>query len=119
MSQSAERSRRFVAVVAAALLALFCATALSAVAAPTAWAQEDSGESNPGEERAETFEADTSGAQTENIPGGLLMVAAYAVVWTVLLGYLMSLGVRQAKTARNLERLRQDLEAREPASAED
>lgn len=84
-----------------------------ATAAPV-FAQEE----DPGESRAETFEAAT-GAQTENIDGGMLMVVAYGVVWVLVLGYVMSLGFHQARTTRELERLRRDIEAageREPAS---
>lgn len=70
-------------------------------------AQED-----PLEDRAETFEAAEAGAQTENIPGGMLMVVAYNLAWVFVLGYVVSLGFRQARTARDLERLRDDLAAR-------
>ena len=42
-------------------------------------------EPDPAAERAESFEAAT-GAQTENVPGGLLMVTAYGAVFLLLLG---------------------------------
>lgn len=65
-----------------------------------------------GESRAETFQA-AEGAQTENIPGGMLMVVAYGVTLVLVLGYVVSIGMRQARTARELERLRADLSKRE------
>jgi len=91
------------------------AAALLATSAPAviALAQDDDGaeEIDPAAERAQTFEAAEEGAQTENIPGGLLMVAAYAVIWALMLGYTVSLGFRQARTAAELARLREDLAA--------
>jgi CcmD family protein len=70
------------------------------------------------EERAMAFEA-SEGAQTENIPGGALMIAAYGVVWLLVLGYVVSLGYRQARTSGDIERLRRDLKAVEEKAAED
>lgn len=64
---------------------------------------------DPAASRAQTFEAAGEGAQTENIPGGMLMVAAYGVIWVLVMGYVMSLGMRQASTARELDRLQGDL----------
>ena len=67
-------------------------------------------EPDPAEERAQSFEA-AEGAQTENIPGGMLMVVAYGAILLLVLGYVGSLAMRQAKTQEELERLRGDLEA--------
>ena len=72
-----------------------------------ALAQDD--ELDPAEARAETFVAAEPGAQTENIPGGLLMVIAYDVVWVLMLLYVLSLGFRLTRTQRDLDRLRQDI----------
>ena len=68
------------------------------------------GEPDPAEERSQAFEAAT-GAQTENVPGGTLMVVAYGAVFLLVLGYTVSLGFRQAKTQREIELLRGDLAA--------
>lgn len=91
------------------------AAALLATSAPAvvALAQGDDGaeELDPAAERAQTFEAAEEGAQTENIPGGVLMVVAYGVIWALVLGYTISLGFRQARTAAELARLREDLAA--------
>lgn len=59
------------------------------------------------------FEAAEQGAQTENIPGGTLLVVAYAAAWLLLFGYLFSIGMRQSAVSRDLQRLREDLEAAE------
>ena len=40
--------------------------------------------------------------------GGFLF-AAYAIVWAVLLGYVLFLGSRQAKVKRDLEQLKEML----------
>jgi len=94
------------ALVAAALFAS------SAPAVVVLAQDEESGEEiDPAAERAQTFEAAEEGAQTENIPGGLLMVAAYGIIWLLVLGYTVSLGFRQARTAAELARLREDLAA--------
>ena len=77
-----------------------------------AFALAQEGEEDPLEDRAETFEAAEPGAQTENIPGGMLLIVAYGIAWITVLGYVVSLGFRQAKTAGDLERLRQDLAER-------
>ncbi|MBX3271393.1 MAG: CcmD family protein [Sandaracinaceae bacterium] len=65
-------------------------------------------EQSAGEERAMTMEAAT-GAQTENIPGGMLMVVAYGVVWALVFGYVGWLGMRQSKLAGDLARLSDDI----------
>lgn len=67
-------------------------------------------EPDPAAERADSFQA-ASGAQTENVPGGTLMIAAYGAVFVLIFGYVASLAVRQNNTQRELDRLRQDLEA--------
>ena len=41
------------------------------------------------------------------------MVGAYGVTLVLLLGYVVSIGMRQARTARELDRLRADLSKRE------
>ena len=89
---------------------LFTAIALaSALALPALALAQDEPAEDPLEDRAETFEAAEPGAQTENIPGGTLMVVAYDIAWVLVLGYVVSIGFRQARTQRDLERLRNDL----------
>lgn len=83
------------------------------VAAPmgVALAQYEEHAENAAESRAASFEA-ARGAQVEQVPGGTLLIAAYGAIWILLLGYVVSIGFRQARTARELDQLRHDLEAR-------
>jgi hypothetical protein len=46
-----------------------------------------------------------SGPAQESVPGGVLVVAAYALVLGLLGAYVLRLGVLQARTQRDLERL--------------
>lgn len=47
------------------------------------------------------------GAEREQVPGGLMMVAAYGVVWLLLFAYIVHIGRLQARTQRDLERIEQ------------
>ena len=82
------------------------------LAAPVyAYAQEaaDDPSKDPAESRATSFQA-VEGSQKDEVPGGGLMVAAYAFVMVVLVGYVARLGSLQGKTARELERLTRVIE---------
>jgi CcmD family protein len=109
-SSCGSRSRLARGALRAAFAALVMTFASTLANVSVAAAQGDAAES-----RAATFEA-AEGAQTEDVPGGSLLVGAYGVIWVLLLGYVVSLAFRQARTASDLERLRQDLEARDPAT---
>lgn len=63
------------------------------------------------EDRATSFQA-VEGAAKEDVPGGPLLLGAYAFVLVLLIGYAARLGALQAKTGRELERLTRALEAR-------
>jgi hypothetical protein len=76
-----------------------------ALVAP-AFAQEDTSE-----DRATSFQA-VEGPPKEDVPGGPLLVGAYAFVLVLLIGYAARLGALQSRTARELERLTRTLEAR-------
>jgi hypothetical protein len=56
------------------------------------------------ESRATAFEA-VQGPTTEQVPGGMLLVAAYAVVLVLLVGYVGRLGALQRKNSDELSRL--------------
>lgn len=58
--------------------------------------------------RSTEFRAMTGPAQ-ESVPGGMLLVSAYAVVWVVVFGYVLRLGGLSAATRTKLERLEQAL----------
>jgi CcmD family protein len=81
--------------------------ATSALAQPTKMEEVD-----PGQDRATEFRAVT-GPQAESVPGGLLLVAAYAVIFLLLLGYVVRLGVLQERIASDVTRLERSLAARE------
>lgn len=55
-------------------------------------------------DRATSFQA-VSGSAHEDIPGGTLLVAAYAIVLCVLVVYLVYLTAMQQSAARELTRL--------------
>jgi CcmD family protein len=64
--------------------------------------------------RATSFQA-VQGAQAEQVPGGGLLVAAYAVVLVLLLGYVARLGMMNKKTQGEVERLTRALDAHRKA----
>ena len=89
------------------LAALSLCFALSLLALPAfAQSQED--------DRATSFQA-VEGAQHEDVPGGKLLVAAYAVVMVLLVGYVARLGMMHRKTASDVERLSRLLETQRKA----
>lgn len=60
-------------------------------------------------DRAQTFEAVT-GPVREDVPGGPLLVAAYALIWLCVFGYIFRLVRLQRGSDENLARLQQDLQ---------
>jgi CcmD family protein len=48
------------------------------------------------------------------VPGGALLVSAYAFVMVLLVGYVARLGALQSKTAAEVERLTRALERGKP-----
>ena len=85
--------------------------ALFAGAAP-AFAQDDdagtASSADPGTSRSAQFRA-VHGAPREHVAGGPLLIAAYAVAWLLVLGYVARLGMMQARTRRDVERLERAL----------
>ncbi len=53
------------------------------------------------------------GPEAESIPGGALLLAAYAVVWALLFLFLMRMRGLQRQTAEELERLSAEIRASE------
>lgn len=81
------------------------ALALWLVASPPAFAQPDPGAGeDPGQERATSFRA-VSGPDAEQVPGGPLLIGAYAVLWVLVLGFVVRMGVAQSRTQAEVERL--------------
>jgi CcmD family protein len=62
------------------------------------------------EERATQF-VGVRGPEAESVPGGILLVAAYAIVWMLLFLFLMRMRGLQRQTAEELERLSADIKA--------
>ena len=62
------------------------------------------------EERATQF-VGVEGPDAESIPGGALMLAAYAIVWALLFLFLMRMRGLQRQTAEELERLSAQIRA--------
>ena len=85
-------------------LALLLGSMSTLSLATIAAAQEDAAES-----RSATFEA-VEGAQAEDVPGGALLIAAYGVIFLLMLGFVGSIAARQARTQRELAQLRQDIQ---------
>ncbi|MFW6049666.1 MAG: hypothetical protein ACODAU_00750 [Myxococcota bacterium] len=79
-----------------------------AAAPPPARAQAAESE-DPAESRAAEFRA-VRGAEAEQVPGGPLLIGAYALVWALLLLFVVRLGLLQARTARDVQRLERRLQ---------
>jgi CcmD family protein len=62
------------------------------------------------EERATQF-VGVRGPEAESIPGGALLVTAYAIVWALLFLFLMRMRRLQRQTAEELERLSAEIRA--------
>ncbi len=87
--------------------------------APLTLAQEPSAEpdlaaaevyKDAAEERAAQF-VGVSGPEAESVPGGALMLGAYAIVWVLLFLFLMRMRGLQRHTAEELERLSAEIRA--------
>lgn len=59
---------------------------------------------DPANERATEFQA-VEGRSTEDVSGLGMMVASYAIVWLVLLGYVVRIAGLSSKTSAELDRL--------------
>ena len=80
-------------------------------------AQDGSGAAQDGkdaaESRAASFQA-VEGPQKEEVSGGTHLVAAYAFVLVLLIGYVGRLAALQSKTAAEVQRLTRALERAKP-----
>jgi CcmD family protein len=65
-------------------------------------------EQDPTEERAAQF-VGVEGPDAERIPGGPLLLAAYAVAWALIFLFLLRMRKLQRQTADELERLRSEI----------
>jgi len=76
---------------------------------PEAGATTQAGET-PAEERAAQF-VGVTGPEAESVPGGALLLAAYAIVWVLLFLFLVRIRRLQGQTAEELERLSAEIRA--------
>ncbi|MEM8608877.1 MAG: CcmD family protein [Myxococcota bacterium] len=101
--------RSLILATAIAMMALFLPRP-NALAQEEAAASADSGAEDPAEERAAQF-VGVKGPDAERIPGGILMLVAYAIVWLLLFGYLFRMRMLQRQTADELRRLGAEIKA--------
>jgi len=123
-SRKSKRSVRFAgsrvsgALVARALVAgllvAVAITAASSMVTSRAAAQDANGGAGTGRETE--FVAMTGPAQ-ESVPGGALLVSAYAAVFVLLAAYVGRLALLQAATSRELARLEAALRAADAKGA--
>ncbi|GAB4206310.1 MAG: hypothetical protein OHK0013_22880 [Sandaracinaceae bacterium] len=78
---------------------------------PEAVAQAQPRPESAAESRSATFQA-VSGAVSEDVPGGPLLVAAYGAVLALVIGYVLYLGSLTAGASRDLERLEKTIAGR-------
>ncbi|MDH3728874.1 MAG: CcmD family protein [Myxococcales bacterium] len=64
----------------------------------------------PADERAAQF-VGVRGSDAEQVPGGALLLAAYAVVWALLFVFLLRMRGLQNQTADELQRLSAEIRA--------
>jgi CcmD family protein len=99
-----------------AALVLGCTILLTPVALADASPEPDTTASetqeDAAEERATQF-VGVRGPEAESIPGGPLLLAAYAIVWALLFLFLMRMRGVQRQTAEELERLSTQIRASE------
>jgi len=67
-------------------------------------AQDGHQNQDPQSSRAQSFQA-VEGPTREDVPGGPLLIGAYAAAWLFVLAYVARLGLLYSKTARELDRL--------------
>lgn len=65
---------------------------------------------DPATSRATSFRAVT-GPDAEDVPGGTLLIVAYALIWLFVLVFVLRLGKLNASTLVEVARLRQALDA--------
>lgn len=71
-----------------------------------------SAQDDPAQQRSTQFRA-MQGPSRENIAGGPLLIAAYAIAWVLVLAYVARLGLLHSRTSRDMDRLEKQLRAKE------
>ncbi len=69
-------------------------------------------EEDPGASRATEFQAvDETNRPGDEVPGGVLLIVAYGIVWVLVFGYVFMVGRIGRETSRRLGELEQRVEA--------
>jgi CcmD family protein len=79
-------------------------------AAAAQGSEKDAAAEDAAEERAAQF-VGVRGPEAESVPGGALLLGAYAIVWLLLFLFLMRMRGLQRQTADELERLSLEIRA--------
>lgn len=93
--------------ITAMLVAIVVGLSTAAQAQPPA---DSESMEQPADARATAFRA-VEGPQTEDVPGGALLVGGYALVWLFVMLYLARLGKLHARTRQQMERLADQLQS--------
>lgn len=102
--------RKLIRSLAAVVLAGLLGLAAPLASMVQAQEQPEGEQVDPSEERATSFRA-VEGPVTEDVPGGTLLVVAYAIVWVLVLLYVLRLGAIQSGLGREVDRLERSLGA--------
>lgn len=101
-------------VAAAALAGSLLALTLLPLATPV-FAQDAGMAAQRGDTGRETEFVAMTGPARDSVPGGALLIAAYAVIWVLLCGYVGRLAMLQGQTSKELARLDTALRAHDGA----
>ncbi|MGB5694337.1 MAG: CcmD family protein [Polyangiales bacterium] len=102
--------RALIATFVFGCTALITPLALAQDAPPEPEVRTAGQEQSAAEERAAQF-VGVTGPEAESIPGGALLLAAYAVVWVLIFLFLLRMRGLQRQTAEELERLSAEIKA--------
>lgn len=89
-------------------LALFFMVASPVALPPSALAQDGEQAEDAAESRSTEFRAVT-GPDAEEVPGGALLIAAYALIWVFVLIFVLRLGKLHGQTMTEIARLERAL----------
>lgn len=110
----------FASLIAVPVLAFSLLACTLALCPPPASAQDRDAGVAEGTTGRETEFVAMTGPARESVPGGALLVSAYAVIWLLLCGYVGRLALLQMSTSKDLARLEAVLRAKdsgEPGAA--
>lgn len=110
--------KQVAALIAVSVVAVSAPASAILLAPFEAYAQDaDAGVAEGSTGRETEFVAMTGPAR-ESVPGGALLVSAYAVIWLILCAYVGRLALLQSSTSKELARLEAALRTRDAKPAE-